>query len=77
MAKVLIGSVFSMAMKNTAIVKVERSFPHPIYKKIIKRHKKFKVHHDNPELRVGTIVEIEETRPISKEKHFKIKSIVK
>ena len=77
MAKVLIGTVDSIAMKNTVVVKVQRSFPHPIYKKIIKRDKKYKVDHHNPDIKIGDTVGIEECRPVSKEKHFRIKTVIK
>jgi small subunit ribosomal protein S17 len=70
MRKKLIGKVTSTKMKKTVVVKVERRFSHPIYKKVIKRHKKYKAHNENLDLKVGDLVLIEETRPISKDKNF-------
>ena len=57
-------------MQKTTVVKVERKFRHPLYRKIIVRHKKYKVHNENLELKEGDMVKIKETRPISKDKHF-------
>lgn len=70
MKKTLIGSVVSNKMTKTVVVKVERKFRHPVYHKVIVRHKKFKVHNEKFELNVGDKVKIEETNPISKDKHF-------
>ncbi len=70
MKKKLIGKVTSTKMEKTVVVKVERRFSHPIYKKVIKRHKKYKAHNENLDLKVGDLVLIEETRPISKDKNF-------
>jgi len=72
MKKVLIGKVVSTKMSKTVIVETERKFRHPLYKKVIMKHKKYKVHNDKLELNVGDMVRIEETRPISKDKHFKV-----
>ncbi|MBI3366499.1 30S ribosomal protein S17 [Candidatus Roizmanbacteria bacterium] len=72
MKKILTGEVVSTKMQKTVLVRVERKFRHPKYGKVIKRHKKFKAHNENIELVVGDVVEIEETRPISKDKHFKV-----
>ncbi|MCS6956343.1 MAG: 30S ribosomal protein S17 [Patescibacteria group bacterium] len=72
MKKKLIGKVVSTKMTKTLVVEVERKIVHPKYKKVIIRHKKYKVHNDNKEIKLGDVVEIVETRPISKEKHFKI-----
>lgn len=70
MRKILIGTVVSTKMLKTVVVKVERKIIHPKYKKVIVRHKKYKAHNENIKLSVGDIVKIQETRPISKEKHF-------
>lgn len=72
MRKKFIGTVISNKMVKTVVVEVERRLPHPKYKKVIKKHKKFKVHNENLKLQVGDKVIIEETRPISKEKHFQV-----
>lgn len=70
MAKIFIGKVVSTKMQKTAVVKVERKFRHPFYRKIIVRHKKYKAHNEKIDLKEGDMVKIRESRPISKEKHF-------
>jgi small subunit ribosomal protein S17 len=77
MAKSLIGEVVSTKMQKTVVVKVERKIKHPFYRKIITRHKKYKVHNEDLELKQGDMVVIKETRPISKEKHFIVTEKVK
>lgn len=72
MKKTLIGEVMSTKMQKTVVVRVVRKFRHPLYRKVIIRHKKYKAHNENLELIVGDTVKIEETRPISKDKHFKV-----
>jgi len=72
MAKIFIGKVVSIKMQKTAVVRVERKFRHPFYRKIIVRHKKYKAHNENLDLKEGDIVKIKETRPISKDKHFRV-----
>lgn len=72
MNKILIGEVTSTKMQKTVVVRVERKFRHPLYRKVIIRHKKYKAHNESMELVVGDVVKIEETRPISKDKHFKV-----
>lgn len=70
MAKILTGKIISTKMAKTVVVLVERKFKHPMYKKVIIRRKKYKAHHEEPNLAIGSIVQIKETRPISKDKHF-------
>ncbi len=70
MKKKLVGEIVSTKMKKTVVVKVERRFSHPKYKKVIKRHKKYKAHNEQFNLNLGDKVLIEETKPISKEKRF-------
>jgi small subunit ribosomal protein S17 len=72
MAKTLIGKVVSTKMQKTVVVKVERKFRHPLYEKVITRHKKYKAHNEDFKLKEGDMVKIIETRPISKDKHFKV-----
>jgi len=72
-----IGIVVSDRMEKSCVVKVERSFGHPRYGKVIKKYKKFKVHDERDEARVGDKVLISETRPISKEKYFRLVKILK
>lgn len=72
MAKVMKGKVISTSMKNTVIVGVIRKTPHPLYRKLLTRTKKYKVDTNNQTVTVGDIVTIIETKPISKDKHFKL-----
>lgn len=72
MKKKFIGKVVSNKMVKTVVVEIERRFPHPKYKKVISKHKKIKAHNEGLELKIGDKVLIEETRPISKEKHFQV-----
>ena len=76
MQKNLNGRVVSAKMNKTAVVQVVRRFPHPLYKKIISRFKKYKVDIGNFSVSVGDEVVIVETKPISKNKHFKVTKIL-
>ena len=77
MKKILEGIVVSVKMKNTVIVSVTRRFPHPLYKKLIKKDNKFNVDVAGFTPVVGNRVKIIETKPISKTKHFKIMEVIK
>lgn len=68
--KVLSGVVVSDKMKDTIVVNVSRYSKHPKYGKYIRKHKKYKVHDVGNTKKVGDKVEIRETAPISKDKHF-------
>lgn len=70
--KQLIGRVVSNKMDKTAVVSVAITRRHPLYEKVIRRNKKYKVHDEHNEARVGDLVRIEECRPLSKEKRFRI-----
>lgn len=72
MGKILKGKVVSTKMQKTVVVRVERVYAHPLYKKIIRKHKKYKAHNETLELVVGDMVKIAETAPTSKDKHFKV-----
>ncbi len=72
MPKILEGKILTIKTPKTAIVLIERKFRHPMYKKVIKRSKKFKVHYENIKIEIGDNVVIKETRPISKDKYFEI-----
>ncbi|MDO8569867.1 MAG: 30S ribosomal protein S17 [bacterium] len=72
MTKTLSGTVVSNKMKDTIVVSVERYEKHPRYSKFIKRRKKFKAHDLGNTAKVGDKVHIVETRPISKDKNFKL-----
>ena len=70
--RILSGTICKATNKKTVVVEVERTFKHPIYKKYIKRSKKYHAHDETDALRVGEKVMIEETRPISKLKTWKV-----
>ena len=70
--RILSGTICKATNKKTVVVEVERTFRHPIYKKYIKRSKKYHAHDETDALRVGDKVMIEETRPISKLKTWKV-----
>lgn len=72
MAHILVGTVTSAKMQKTAVVSVESKKRHPLYKKVIVRHKKFKAHYDDMEVKEGDLVEITEVRPISRHVHYLI-----
>lgn len=70
MAKILTGIVVSNTMHHTAVVEVVRRTPHPLYKKLLKRSKKYKVETNGTAVQLGERVSIIETKPLSKDKHF-------
>jgi small subunit ribosomal protein S17 len=70
--RVLQGVVVSDAMDKTVVVKVERRVMHPVYKKFIRRTKKYSAHDEANVHKVGDVVRIEECRPISKSKRWTV-----
>ena len=70
--RILNGTICKATNKKTVVVLVERTFKHPIYKKYIKRSKKYHAHDETDALKVGDKVMIEETRPISKLKTWTV-----
>lgn len=76
MAKQMIGKVVSTKMQKTIVVEVVSARPHPLYKKVVRRSHRFKVHNENAEIKLGDKVSIKETRPLSKEKHWKVMEVV-
>jgi small subunit ribosomal protein S17 len=75
--KVRVGEVVSDKMQKTAVVAVTRLVRHPQYSRFMKKTTKFKVHDEKNECHVGDVVRIEETRPLSKEKRWRLLEIVK
>jgi small subunit ribosomal protein S17 len=75
--KTRIGRVVSDKMQKTIIVRVMRLTKHPRYKKIMKKYNKFKVHDEHNKAKLGDLVKIEETRPLSKEKRWRLVEILK
>lgn len=76
MARTFSGIITSIAMNNTAVVEVFRKVPHPLYRKLLTRSKKYKVETSGQDLAKGDTVKISETKPMSKGKYFKITDIV-
>ncbi len=74
--KSMIGTVVSDKMDKTIVVAVETSDAHPIYKKTVKRTYKLKAHDENNECKVGDKVRVMETRPLSKDKRYRVVEVV-
>src|SRR5688572_410384 len=70
------GEVISSKMAKTIVVRVERRFPHPRFKKVVTAYKKLYAHGEKSEAKVGDWVRIEETRPLSKTKRWRLMQIV-
>jgi small subunit ribosomal protein S17 len=75
--KTRVGRVVSDKMDKTVVVAIEKKVLHPVYKKYVRTRKKYKAHDENNECRVGDEVLIEETRPMSKEKRWRVKETLK
>jgi small subunit ribosomal protein S17 len=75
--KTFVGTVISDKMQKTVIVSIMRLSKHPKYSKIVKRYSKFKAHDEKNLAKVGDSVRIEETRPLSKDKRFRVVQIIK
>ncbi len=76
-AKTLIGKVVSGKMQKTVVIETERKFSHPVYKKTLKRTKRIKADMNGFEPIVGQYVKIEQSKPLSHDKHFKVIEIIK
>lgn len=70
--KVKCGTVVSNKMDKTVVVSVSRTLPHPRYEKVISRHKKYYAHYEGEKPALGSLVKIEETRPLSKLKRWRV-----
>ena len=70
--RIMQGVVVSDKMEKTIVVNVERKFPHPLYKKFIKRSKRYHVHDEDNQFKMGDIVKIQESRPLSKSKRWEV-----
>ena len=75
--KTRVGQVVSDKMDKTIVVAIEDSVQHPMYKKILKRTYKLKAHDENNECGVGDTVRVMETRPLSKDKRWRLVEIIK
>ena len=74
--KTMIGQVVSDKMDKTIVVAVKDSYQHPLYKKTMKRTYKLKAHDENNECGIGDTVEVMETRPLSKDKRWRLVNII-
>ena len=74
--KTRVGKVVSDKMDKTIVVAIADSVQHPLYKKTIKRTYKLKAHDENNECRVGDSVQVMETRPLSKDKRWRLVEII-
>lgn len=74
--KIIVGTVVSNRMEKTAVVQVQRRFAHPVFKKYVSKRVKYKVHDEKNDLNIGDTVRIVETRPLSRDKRFKLLDIV-
>lgn len=74
--KTRVGTVVSNKMQKTCVVSIKDNVKHPLYKKIIKRTVKLKAHDENNSCGIGDRVLIMETRPLSKDKHWRVVEII-
>jgi len=72
----LVGTVLSAKMDKTAVVEVERRARHPLYEKVMRLRKKYKAHDEDNTCRTGDIVRIVESRPLSREKRWRVEEIL-
>jgi small subunit ribosomal protein S17 len=75
--KTVIGKVVSTKMNKTIVVEVTRNFPHRLYRRVMSRSKKFYAHDEKNTAHLGDVVEIEETRPLSKLKRWRLKEVIR
>ncbi len=75
--KNLVGRVVSDKMDKTVVVTVERLARHPVYEKVLRLEKKYKAHDEHNECQTGDLVRIEESRPLSREKRWRVKEIMR
>ncbi len=75
--KTRVGMVVSNKMNKTVVVAVEIPKRHPLYKKTVKKTSRFKAHDENSQCGIGDQVRIVETRPLSKEKHWRVAAILR
>ena len=75
--KLVVGEVVSNRMQKTIVVEVVRKKAHPFYGRVVSKAKKFYAHDEKNEARIGDVVRLEETRPLSKLKRWRLKDIVR
>ncbi len=71
-----IGTVVSDKMDKSIVVRVERQFMHSLYKKVVRKHKKFMAHDETNDCHIGDVVEIRECRPLSKHKCWEVIRVI-
>jgi small subunit ribosomal protein S17 len=71
------ADVVSNRMDKTVVVAVKKTFRHPVYKKVIRRTSQFKAHDEQNECKIGDRVRIRETRPISRDKHWRVIEVIR
>lgn len=71
-----VGTVVSDKMQKTVVVQIERLVLHPVYKRYIRRRKRFKVHDEENQCRIGDVITFMETRPMSKDKRWRFVEFV-
>ncbi len=76
LGKVLVGEVISDKMDKTITVKVSRTFTHQLYRKTVRSFKKYKAHDESGVAKMGDVVEIVESRPLSKTKHMVLNRVI-
>ncbi|MBI5183758.1 MAG: 30S ribosomal protein S17 [Nitrospinae bacterium] len=74
--KILRGEVVSDKMDKTVVVRVDRVFQHPIFKKVVRRSTRIKVHDERNECKIGDKIRVVETRPLSKEKRWRFLEMI-
>lgn len=74
--KTRVGTVVSDKMDKTVVVMTSKKVMHPVYKKFVTRRDKYKAHDPNNEFQSGDLVEIEETRPLSREKRWRVTKLI-
>lgn len=77
MRRTLTGTVISDRMEKSIIVQVKRKVKHPLYKKYVVQRKKYKAHDERNECSMGDMVLIRESRPLSKEKRWRVSQVLK
>jgi small subunit ribosomal protein S17 len=75
--KTVVGNVVSTKMQKTIVVEVERRKAHPLYRRVVRMTKKFYAHDEENTAHVGDVVRLEETRPLSKLKRWKLQEVIR
>jgi small subunit ribosomal protein S17 len=76
-AKTRVGKVVSESMDKTVVIEVESYYKHPLYKKILRKTRKLKVHDPENVCKLGDVIRVSETRPLSKTKRWRLVEVIK